>query len=54
MSRSGLIRVISANTKYDTQWSVTLYEIAKVTKPRNPVLPVTYELKRRGAALCCG
>ena len=46
-----IVRKISAQPdKYDTQWSVTLYEIAKVTKPRNPVLPVTYRLKRRGAA----
>jgi hypothetical protein len=46
-----IVRTIFAQPdKYDTQWSVTLYEIAKVTKPRNPVLLVTYKLKRRGAA----
>ena len=46
-----IARKISAQPdKFDTQWSVTLYEIAKVTKPRNPVLPVTCRLKRRGAA----
>jgi hypothetical protein len=46
-----IVRKISAQPdKYDTQWSVTLYEIAKVTKPRNPVKPVTYRLKKRGAA----
>ena len=46
-----VVRKISAQPdKFDTQWSVTLYEVAKVTKPRNPVKPVTYRLKKRGAA----
>ena len=46
-----IVRKISAQPdKFDTQWSVTLYEIAKVTMPRNPVLPVKYKLKKRGAA----
>ena len=46
-----VVRKISAQPdKFDTQWSVTLYEIAKVTMPRNPVLPVKYKLKKRGAA----
>jgi hypothetical protein len=34
--------------KYDTQYSVTLYTVAKVTKPKNDSLPVTYRLRKRG------
>jgi transposase InsO family protein len=34
--------------KYDTQYSVTLYTVAKVTKPKNDNLPVTYRLRKRG------
>eukprot|EP01047_Picozoa_sp_COSAG01_P119401 COSAG01_NODE_48112_length_384_cov_0.550877_1_plen_79_part_10 len=34
--------------KYDTQYSVQLYEVAKITKPANPSQPVKYRLRKRG------
>eukprot|EP01049_Picozoa_sp_SAG25_P009344 SAG25_NODE_918_length_4772_cov_1.806120_4_plen_442_part_00 len=34
--------------KYDTQYSVQLYEVAKITKPANSSQPVTYKLRKRG------
>eukprot|EP01049_Picozoa_sp_SAG25_P011579 SAG25_NODE_1436_length_3023_cov_2.872093_2_plen_408_part_00 len=36
--------------KYDTQYSVTLYTVAKVTHPKKaPSQPTTYHLKKRGS-----
>ena len=36
--------------KYDTQWSVGLFVVAKATSSRNPVIPDTYRLRPHGAA----